>query len=289
MRGGIAQRRWRRGAGRCPQNPPNLRQLTHCVLYVSATPKASAETRGNHDVRRRRPGRSSARHAAPPNGTPIPDSGFAGSSIDAGSQNAAGAELVSVPPPASSTASGDIIVIGHPYTDGSLPTGGGEKGDPGCGAPSPTVHLCPGGGGGGGVPDSAADVVVRVDPDLVDNPNALAAAHNVGNQLATIKYVALSNPNASFADPNGNIISGQELANEINNTTWVITDRQEFNNGGVGGSDYLNQTDYLNYESFDGDLSNGLNHADYADPVYTNHQGLTEILLHELGHLTQNG
>lgn len=176
----------------------------------------------------------------------------------------------------------DVVVTARRTSDGGalvFITHPGEPlppSDPGTGG---------GGGGTGGTGDSHHSVSVKLHlDDSTHSADAQTAAENVAIALATIEDAFSSSPSTktiTFAD--GNTTTVGDILNQINGTTYIVTD-QDFSqiNGGRGGADAANHTDTLSYTAFEGPGS-------YADPNYHDGNGMIGIMLHETGHMTTDG
>lgn len=134
-----------------------------------------------------------------------------------------------------------------------------------------------------------ASAAVRVHvSDPANLAAATIAADNVARGLAELesKFDHLD-PNTTINWDGQTMTAGKAL-DIINNTTWIVSDQSNYNNGGVGSADYVNHTDTLNYRAFDGVIGPG-EQGDYAHPNYQHDEGLIGILAHEVAHLSDAG
>lgn len=155
-------------------------------------------------------------------------------------------------------------------------------------------------------PGEEAEVVVTAAVNVkVNDSSHLAAATLAAQNLAgAIIYVR---EQLTAADPNQVItwtnaagthnMSAKKVLETLDNTKFVITD-QEYDkvNGGTGsaqrgvnGAPNIDTLDYRYYDGLEQKDKDGKVLSDYAHPNYTNGQGLTGILLHEIAHLTAPG
>lgn len=128
-----------------------------------------------------------------------------------------------------------------------------------------------------------AGVTVQVS-DSDNQDEATAAAENIARALAELKGLLENmDPNTPISW-DGRSMSAADVLNYINNTAFIITDDANYNNGGVGAANAETNTDTLYYGSFD-----GIGDNDYAGINYVDDAGLKAILLHEIGHLSDEG
>lgn len=132
---------------------------------------------------------------------------------------------------------------------------------------------------------TATQVQVRVSlSDSTHEAAGLEAAQNVANAVVTIIEAAAALPTWTLiALPNGKTTTAGQLLNDVKVTKFVITDQKDFGNNGVGGADRLTMTDKLFFGAYQGTGPESYTHAQWRG------QGMTGILLHELGHLSQAG
>lgn len=129
-------------------------------------------------------------------------------------------------------------------------------------------------------------IVVRLDRSTGD----LAAMQRAAEAL--IKAIARAVDLLGRIDPSrvvavlGIAISVGAILNAIQTTTFIITDRSDFGNNGVGGADYGARTDQINYAAIVGDATHP---AYYDHPNFTNGEGMLALLFHEALHLTDHG
>ena len=123
---------------------------------------------------------------------------------------------------------------------------------------------------------------------------AQEAFANVSHGLnETLTQVQGLDPATPVTFDGKNYTAGQ-LLNELNHTTFIITDAG-FNNGGVGAAGYNPSTgfsvDKLNYASFSTTKPTDAPNTwtSYADPSYTDNAGVKAALLHELAHMAPIG
>lgn len=172
---------------------------------------------------------------------------------------------------------GGITYVQNPAQGNIAPPAGGPHGGPGGGT-----------GSHGGSTIISANVGVHVnDPDNL--PDAILAARHFAATLTGIESDAEKldpETKITWGKDGGTITAGQ-LVQLIESTTFVITDNDYSTNNGVGGVFYHpdgTHTDQLDFRAFDGMGTN-----DYASPNYNDNQGMNAAVLHELGHMTEEG
>lgn len=133
-------------------------------------------------------------------------------------------------------------------------------------------------------PANKSDTVAVHVTDPAHQTEALKAAENILNALNKLRS-DLANDATTVVNFAGHTMNGAEVLTLLNSTTFFVTDNQQ-TNGGVTYANYspTGGSVEMNFEAFDGD---GV--TDYADPAYSNGEGMAGILLHELGHLTSYG
>lgn len=137
-----------------------------------------------------------------------------------------------------------------------------------------------------GEPGAAASVNVQIT-DSANEAEAIKAAENIAKAVteirAALEGLAPSTSVQWFSG--GETMTAAQALSELNNTIFVVDDTTNYGNGGLGtaerGLSGAPNTVTLNFDAFDGDG------GDYADPNYTNNQGVVGMMLHELGHVTQ--
>lgn len=134
------------------------------------------------------------------------------------------------------------------------------------------------------------EIVVTIERTTGDLAAMEAAAQ------ALIKAIARAVDLLGSADPSrvvsvlGVAISLGALLAALENTNFIITDRNDFGNNGVGGADFNEtggrHTDRINYVAIVGDATHP---GFYNHPDYTYGEGMLALALHEAFHLTQQG
>lgn len=142
----------------------------------------------------------------------------------------------------------------------------------------------------GEAPPETLEIVVTIDRTTGDPAQMEAAAQ------ALIKAIAKVVDLLKSADPSrvvavlGVAISLGALLTALQNTNFIITDRTNFGNGGVGGAAINTaggrNSDQINYIAIVGDATHP---AYYNHPNFTNGEGMLALVLHEAFHLTEQG
>lgn len=129
-------------------------------------------------------------------------------------------------------------------------------------------------------------VSVRVSvSNAINSAKAQEAAQNIGEAVAIIINAAKSLPaNTPIPLPNGKATTAGQLLSDVKNTKFIVTDNPNFGNRGVGGADHPSMTDTLHFASF----VEGAGISSYTNAQWLG-QGMTGIMLHELGHLSVAG
>lgn len=131
--------------------------------------------------------------------------------------------------------------------------------------------------------DSATSAVSIEVTDATKLPEAKTAAQNIARVLTRIEADLDALPPGTPVTWHGNTLTAKAVLDIIHATTFIVSDRSNNGNSGVGAANSVNHTDTLYYEAFDGDG------GDYASPNYVNDAGLVGILFHEIGHLSAPG
>jgi hypothetical protein len=140
--------------------------------------------------------------------------------------------------------------------------------------------------GVGGSASAHATVNADLTGDTAKDDQIKDATTNVTMALGKVEALLTSIPANTVVTWDGKSMTAGALLTELHNTVFTVGDYQSsITNGGVGNAIHNvngTNTDQLDFRGFTGPAS-------YAAPTYANQQGLVGILLHELGHLSNEG
>lgn len=138
-----------------------------------------------------------------------------------------------------------------------------------------------------GDPSDEMTGAVSTDVDPSNQDAANDAAENVARGIVRLRAELEDlNPNDLIDMGNGVTITVGEALETLNNARFILDDAPDYGNSGVGsaerGENGQPNEVRLNYAAFEGPGS-------YADSNYVDDEGLVGILLHEVGHVTEQG